>query len=94
MCRHALLGDGIHAARTYLHLYPLVLRAHDRGVQALVAIALRDGDPVLEALGIGAVHVGDDGVDLPAGTALTLGRHVEDDTYGEEVIDVLEVLLA
>ena len=69
---HTTLGYDIHTLGTYLHLYPAVLRPEDRRVEALIAVALRDRDPVLESLGVRAIHIGDDGVDLPADLSLSL----------------------
>ena len=85
-----LLGDGIHALGAYLYLYPAVLRSEYGRMQTLIPITLGDGDPVLESLGVGAIHVGDDRVDLPAYLTLALGWDVHDDTDSEDIIDILE----
>ena len=86
----APFGYLVHPACAYLYFHPLVLRPHHGDVQALVAIALRNGYPVLHAFGIRLVHIGNDGVDLPAFRALPLQRRVEDDPDGEQVVDALE----
>ena len=61
-----VLGDVVHALSTYLHLHPFVLRSEHGDVEALVAIALRHAEPVAQSFRVGLVHIGDDGVDLPA----------------------------
>ena len=93
MRRQASLGDLIHPPRTDLHLYPFILRPHNRDVQALVTVALRDGDPVLHTLRVGLVHIGDDGVDLPAFRAFLLQRRIQYDPDSEKIVDTLELHL-
>ena len=88
---HTALGGLVHALGAYLHLDPLVARAIHGDVQRLIAVALGDGDPVLEAGRVGLVDVGDDGVGEPAGALLVLGRGVQDDAYGKQVIDAVQV---
>ena len=88
--RQTSLGDLIHPLGPDLHLHPAVLRTHDGDMEALIAVALRDGDPVLKPLRIGLIHVGDDGVDMPAVALLPLWLRVEDDADGKEVVDLLE----
>ena len=86
----ALLGDRIHALGAYLYLYPAVLRSEYGRMQTLIPITLGDGDPVLESLGVGAIHIRDDRVDLPADLTLALGWDVHDDADSEDIIDILE----
>ena len=59
-------------------------------MQTFVTVRLRDGDPVLHALRVRLVHVGDDRVDLPAFRTFFLVRRVQDDTDGEQVVYVFE----
>ena len=59
-------------------------------MQTLIPITLGDGDPVLESLGVGTIHIRDDGVDLPADLTLALGWDVHDDADREDIIDILE----
>ena len=86
----AALGHLVHTLRSYLHLDPLLLGAEDGDVETLVAVRLRHAEPVAQTLGVGLVHVGDDGVHLPALHLLLLDGGVEDDADGEEVVDALE----
>ena len=86
----AMLRNLVHSLRAYLHLYPFVLRTQNRYMERLVAVALRNGEPVTEPLGIGLVHVGDDAVGLPAVHLLVFRRRVKDDADSKEVIDTLE----
>ncbi len=53
---HAGLGDLVHVARADLELHRRAKRAHQRGVQRLVAVDLGDGDVVLELAGHGLVQ--------------------------------------
>ena len=85
-----MLGNVVHALGTYLYLHPLVFRSQHGGVQALIAIALRHGEPVAHTLRVRLIHVGDDGEHLPALLVFHLTRHIEDDTDGEEVIYALK----
>ena len=87
----AALGNLVHALGADLDFDPFVLRTHDGDVEALVAVRLRDGNPILEALRVRLVHIRDDGIDLPALGAFAFERRVEDDADGEEVVDVLEL---
>ena len=60
-------------------------------MKSLIAVALRGGEPVSESVGAVSVDLGDSGVDIPAAVLLGVAvTAVEDDTYGEEVIDFLE----
>lgn len=46
---------------------------------------------VFQPLGVGPVHVGDDGIDVPAVGRLFLHWAVENDPYGKEVVDAFDV---
>ena len=81
----------VHALRAYLHLDPLVLRAQDGDVEALVAVRLGHREPVAHALGVRGVHVGDECEGLPAAHLLLLRRAVDDDADGKEVVDALKL---
>ena len=57
----------------------------------MVAIPLRSGEPVAQAVGAVAVDLRDGRVDVPAAVLLWVPiLTVKDDTHGEEVIDFLE----
>mmetsp|Transcript_5506 Transcript_5506/g.9837 ORF Transcript_5506/g.9837 Transcript_5506/m.9837 type:complete len:306 (-) Transcript_5506:234-1151(-) len=55
--RHTLLGDLVHALGAQLELQRRAQRAHQRGVQRLVAVVLGVGDVVLEAAGLRLVEL-------------------------------------
>ena len=93
MCGYALLGNLVHTAGTYLHLYPSVVGTQDGRVQALVAVLLRHAQPVAQAFGIGLEDVGDERVDLPAVSLLAFGRRVQDDTYCEQVVYLIHIAM-
>ncbi len=59
-------------------------------MQRLVAVRLRNRDPVAHTLRVGDVAVADDGVDRPAELLLQLARAVDDDAQGEDVVDPFE----
>ena len=88
----AFLGHEVHAASAYLYLDPFPLGTCHGDVERLVAVAFRHRDPVFHARGVGLVHVGDHGVGQPAVVFLLLGRSVDYDAYGEEVIYVVDVV--
>ena len=57
----------------------------------MVAIPLRSGEPVAQAVGAVAVDLRDGRVDVPATVLLWVPiLAVKDDTHGEEVIDFLK----
>ncbi len=60
-------------------------------MEALVTVTLRHREPVAHALRVRLVHIRDDRIRPPALRALGLGRRVEDDADGEEVVDALEL---
>ena len=88
--RHAALCYLVHAFGAYLYLHPFLFRSQHGDVQALVAVRLRHGEPVAQAFRVGLVHVGHDGVCLPALHFLLIFRTVNDDANGKEVIHPLE----
>ena len=90
MSRHTTFGHLIHAFGTYLHLDPFLFGTYDGDVQTLVSVGLRHAEPVTKALRIRLIHRRHDGEGLPALHLLLLDGAVEDDAYGEEVIDALE----
>ena len=83
----------VHALGADLYLHPAALGTHDGDVEAFVAVGFGHREPVSEAFGVGAVHVGDNAEDLPAVLFLALRGAVQDDAYGEEVVDALELAL-
>ena len=91
VCRHAPLGGLVHATGAYLDFDPFVVRTIHGDVQRLVAVALGNGDPVLEARGISLVDVGHNRVGKPAGAFLVLPGCVEDDADGEQVVDAAQI---
>ncbi len=87
----SLFGNLVHAARAYLHLYPVAVGPHQCDVQSLIAIGLGHSHPVAYSLGMRCVQVGQRGID--AITHLLLShplRRVKDDTHGIKVIDLLK----
>ena len=87
----ALLRDVIHAVGAYLHLYPLTLLRHHRGVERLVAVRLRMVDPVTQTVGVALINLVERHVDLEAFVDLILPLlGGEDDAHGEDVVDFLE----
>ena len=90
----------VHALGAYLYLHPFLFRSQDGDVQTLVTVGLGYGEPVTQTLGVGLVHVSDDGIGLPALHHLTrVGFRIDrllsvitfqDDTDGKEVIDALK----
>ena len=83
----AVLGLLVHLNRAQLDLDGTGLRAHDRGVQRLVAVGLGRGDVVLEAAG----------QRMPQRVDRTQGRvavphRLQDDAQCDEVVDVGELL--
>ena len=91
--RQSALGYFVHALRADLHLHPFVFRPQHGDVQAFVAVRLRHAQPVAHTLGVGLVHVGDDGEHLPALHFFHLLRRVEYYAYCEEVVHALEAAL-
>ena len=90
VCGQPVFGYLVHAFGPDLYFDPFVLRAEHRDVQAFVSVALRDTQPVAEALWVGLVAVCDEAVCLPALLFFFLAGGVDDDAYGEEVIDAFE----
>ena len=86
----SFLRDLVHTAGPYLHLYPAATGAHYRGMQRLIAIALRHAYPVAKALITGMVEVGDDGVYLPAIFLFPLGRRLKDNADGKKIIHLIK----
>src|SRR5205085_3768929 len=82
----ALLGDAVHPLRANLNLEGLPLGADDRGVQGLVEVVTRRGDPVLEAARYGLPERVDDAQSGVA-VARLVGR---DDASGDEVVNLVE----
>ena len=88
-----MLSNIVHALGAYLHFHPFIFRSEHSDVEALIAIALRHAEPVTQSFWVGLIHIGDDGVDLPALLFLLFQRRVEDDADGKEVVDALEAAL-
>ena len=88
----AFFGHEVHAARAYLHFHPPFLRAVYGDMQRFVAVAFRYAYPVFHAGRVGAVHVGDYGIDEPALVFLEFGRYVEYYADGEKVVDFVKVV--
>ena len=86
--RESSFGYLVHASRAYLHFHPFPFGAHHGDVERLVTVALRNRKPVAQPLGVGLVHVGDDGVCLPALLLLLhrIGGGVDNDADGEQVV--------
>ena len=91
VCRKSLLGHLVHAPAAYLHLNPAPRLAHERGVERLVAVGLGMAQPVAETFGMGLVDVAGNGIDVKAIRDFVFFRlGVEDDAYGQDVIDFLK----
>jgi hypothetical protein len=86
-----LLGHGVHRLGADLELDRGAERAHERRVQRLVAVRLRDRDVVLEAAG-DRLHQ----LVQHAERHVALGQRADDDPEAEDVVDLRErqVLLA
>ena len=84
------LGDVVHTLGTNLNLHPLAVARSYGGVQRLVAIRLRNRDPITHTLGVRGVEVAHDGVCQPALRLFEIFGTVDDDTNGEDVVDTLE----
>ncbi|OAV63739.1 hypothetical protein Barb4_04766 [Bacteroidales bacterium Barb4] len=93
MRRQSKLCNLVHALGADLHFHPFLLRAHHRDVQALVAVGLRDRQPVPHAVRIGLVHVGQDGIGVPTFGAFLLCRCIQYNTDGEKVVYILKLHL-
>ena len=83
----AVLGLLVHLEGADLDLDGARLGAHHGGVEALVAVGLGRGDVVLEAAGQRVPQ----GVDRAQG-AVAVAHALQDDTQGDEVVDVGELL--
>ena len=90
MGSNAALSHLVHSLCANLNLHPLVLRAFYRDVQTLISIRLRHGKPIAHALWVRGVHVGDDGECLPALLFFFLGRTVDNDSDGKEVVNAFK----
>ena len=84
------LGNFIHAFGTNLYLNEPSFGSYDRGMQGFIAIRLGHSDPILQSLGDRRMNIGDDAICLPAHHAFLLGRHIQDDTHGKQIINLLE----
>jgi hypothetical protein len=82
----ALLGDAVHLLGANLNLEGLPLGADDGGVERLVEVVARRGDPVLEASRYGLPERVDD-AERAVAVARLVGR---DDARGDEVVDLVE----
>ena len=91
-------GNLVHALRTNLHLYPFALRSQYGDVQAFVSVRFRHTEPVAQSFGVGLVHIGDDGIGLPAqGVFLAPCSYVlmvllalNDNSDGKQVVDAFK----
>ena len=59
-------------------------------MQGFIAVAFGDGQPVTESLGVGQIHVGHDGVSLPAFLFFLVNRGVEDNADGKQIVYTFE----
>ena len=85
----AFFGDAVHLLRANLNLEGLALRADDGGVERLVEVVARRGDPVLEAARYGLPE----GVDYAEGGVAVARLVGRDDARGDEVVDLVELNL-
>ena len=79
--RNAFFGHGVHGLGANLELHGRAQRAHQRGVQRLVAVGLGDGDVVFEAPRNRLEQLVQD-----AHGQVTLGQAADDDAKAEDVI--------
>ena len=87
----SLLGNLVHALRTYLHLDPLARLRHERDVQSHVAVGLGLCHPVAEAVGVAGVELAESNVDVEAVAGFAFRRAwLEDDADGQDVVDFVE----
>ena len=85
------LGYLVHAARAYLHLYPVAVGPHYRKMQCLISVGLWIADPVARTLRMQSVDVGYGRVYLPAYSLLfSLVITFKYDTHGIKVVDLLK----
>ena len=85
------LGDLLHALRADLHLGPNTVGPHDRRVERLVPVRLRNVDPVADTVGLRLVDVRHERIDVPALRFLgNQRRGLEHDTDREYIVDLLE----
>ena len=85
---HAVLGDLVHLLGADLDLEGDAVRAHDGGVEGLVAVGLGGADIVLEAAEDGLIEVVDDAQDVVA-----VPHAAHDHPEGEEVKDLVQLLI-
>ena len=91
MSGKALLGNLVHALGANLHLYPLSLTRHHRGVKSLIAVGLGMVDPVAQTVWMTLIDLVESNVDAEALVDFVLRiRWFEDDAYGEDVVDLVE----
>ena len=90
MSCHSSLCHGIHAFGADLHLYPFLFWSEHGYMQAFISIALGHRQPVSQSLGVWLIHIGNNGVDLPALLFFEFQWRVEYYSDGKEVIDALE----
>lgn len=90
----SFFGNLVHAFGAYLDLDPAVAGTEDGGLEGFVAVGFGDGYPVAEALGVGGVAVGHDGVDAPAVGFFVVAGAVDDEAEGEDVVYLFEFHLA
>lgn len=82
------LGDLLHALRADLHLGPNTVGPHDRRVERLVPVRLRNVDPVTDTVGLRLVDVRHERIDVPALRFLgNQRRGLEHDTDREYIVD-------
>ena len=86
MCRDTILGDAVHLLGANLDLDALAGGSEHRRVERLVAVGLRDGDVVLEAVGHRLPDIVDDAERLVA-----LRLVLDDDAEGGHVVELFEL---
>ena len=89
----SFFGYFVHPFGAYLHFNPFVFWAQHRDVQTFVAVAFGHTEPIAQAFWVGHVHVCYDRVGLPTLHLLLIYGRIDDDTYGKEVVNALEVAL-
>ena len=62
-------------------------------METLVAILFGDTEPITEAFWVGAIHVRDDGIYLPAVEFLAFEWRVKDNSNSKEVVDAIHIAM-
>ena len=84
------LGDIVHSLGTNLYLHPLAIARRYGSVQRLVAIRLRNRNPIAHTVGVRRVEVAHNRVCQPALRLFEIFGAIDDNTNSEDVVNALE----